>query len=103
MIAMASESDVEAAAEQVGVERDVAGRKETAIEPAVEVAEIDVEILGLHAHIADDARFETDTDGPARVAGIAAGQHRRSGSDVAGGDAAGDVGQEAVEGVAQAA
>src|SRR5262245_38350465 len=91
----ASEPDVEAPTEDVGVERRVAGRHESAIETAIEIAEIDVEVLGLHAHIADDADLEPGAEGPAGTAVAAAGKARPGRIDVAGRESAGDVGQEA--------
>src|SRR5262245_53203964 len=91
----ASEPDVEASTEEVGIERRVAGRHETAIETAIEIAEIDIEVLGLHAHIADHADLESDAEGPAGTAVAAAGKARPGRIDVAGGEAASDVGQEA--------
>src|SRR5262245_28745002 len=99
----ASEPDVEASTEEVGVERRVAGRRETAIETAIEIAEIDIKVLGLHAHIADHADLEPDAEGPAGVAVAAAGQSRPRRADIPGRKTAGDVGHEAVEGVAEAA
>src|SRR5262245_32894776 len=99
----ASEPDVEASTEDVGIERRVTGRHEAAIETAVEVAEIDIEVLGLHADVADHADLESDAEGPAGTAVAAAGQARPGRIDVASGEAAGDVGHEAVEGVAEAA
>src|SRR5262245_1511646 len=99
----ASEPDVEASTEEVGVERRVAGRRETAIETAIEIAEIDIKVLGLHAHIADHADLEPDAEGPAGVAVAAAGQSRPRRADIPGRETAGDVGHEAVEGVAEAA
>src|SRR5262249_46759845 len=99
--AHASEPQVGPAAKDVGGERDVAAGQETAIEAAVEVAEIDVEIFGLQAHIADDADFEPGADGPAGVADAAARQARPVRVDVANREPAGEVRQEPVEGVAQ--
>src|SRR5215831_581490 len=100
--AQASEPQVRPAAKDVGGERYVAAGQETAIEAAIEVAEIDVEILGLQAHIADDADFEAGAHGPAGVSDAAARQDRQgqAGVDVAHREPAGKVGQEAVEGVA---
>src|SRR5215813_9176508 len=98
--AQASEPQVRPAAKDVGGERHVAAGRETAIEAAVEVAEIDVEILGLEAHIADDADFDAGAHGPAGVADAAARQQRQGGVDVAEREPAGEVGQEAVEGQA---
>src|SRR5262245_38773331 len=49
--AQASEPQVRPAAKDVGGERYVAAGQETAIEAAIEVAEIDVEIFGLEAHM----------------------------------------------------
>src|SRR5262249_23556161 len=74
-----------------------AAGRETAIEAAVEVAEIDVEILGLEAHIADDADFEAGADSPAGVSDAAARQDRQGqgGVDVANPEPAGKVGQQA--------
>src|SRR5262249_28804302 len=101
--AQASEPQVRPAAKDVGGERYVAAGRETAIEAAVEVAEIDVKIFGLQAHIADDADFEAGADGPAGVGDAAARKagEGRGGVDVADRGPAGDVGQEAVEGVAE--
>src|SRR5262245_210721 len=100
--ALASEAEVRPAAKHVGGERYVASGRETAIEAAVEVAEIDVKVLGLQAHIADEADLEAGADGPAGVADAAARQERRRGGvDVAEREPAGEVGQEAVEGDAQ--
>src|SRR6266478_10097248 len=98
----ASEPQVRPAAKDVGGERHVAAGRETAIEAAVEVAEIDVEILGLEAHIADDADLDAGAHGPAGVADAAARQQRQSGVDVAEREPAGEVGQEALEGEAHA-
>src|SRR5262249_37460734 len=98
--AQASEPQVRPAAKDVGGERDVAAGQETAIEAAVEVAEIDVEIFGLQAHIADDAVWEPGAQGPAGVADAAARQQGRVGVDVAEREPAGEVRQEAVEGEA---
>src|SRR5215831_8428945 len=101
-LAHASEPQVGPAAKDVGGEGYVAAGQETAIEAAVEVAEIDVEIFGLQAHIADDADFEAGADGPAGVGDAAARQDRQgqAGVDVAHREPAGKVEQEAVEGVA---
>src|SRR5256886_9206169 len=44
------EPQVGPAAKDVGGERDVAAGRETAIEAAIEGAEVDIEILGLQAH-----------------------------------------------------
>src|SRR5262249_13954516 len=93
---------VRPAAKDVGGERHVAAGRETAIEAAVEVAEIDVEILSLEAHVADDADFEAGAHGPAGVADAAARQQRQRGVDVAEREPAGEVGQETVEGEAHA-
>src|SRR6266540_1735 len=82
-------------------EPDVAARDETAIEPAVEVAEIDVEILGLQTDIADEAHFEPGAHSPAGVADAAARQARPGGVDVAQREPAGEVRQEAIEPIAQ--
>src|SRR5262249_59040915 len=82
-------------------ERHVAAGRKTAIETAVEVAEIDVKIFGLQAHIADEADFEAGAHGPAGVADAAARQDRHGGVDVAEREPAGDVRQEAVEGQAE--
>src|SRR5262249_21180528 len=100
--AQPSEPQVRPAAKDVGGERHVAAGQQTAIEAAIEVAEVDVEILGLEAHIADDADFEAGAHGPAGVADAAARQDRQgqAGVDVADREPAGEVGQEAVEGVA---
>src|SRR5499427_418802 len=89
--AQASEPQVRPAAKDVGGERHVAAGRETAIEAAVEVAEIDVEILGLEAHVADDADFEAGADGPAGIGDAAARQDRQSGIDVAEREPAGEV------------
>src|SRR5262245_30233142 len=99
--AQASEPQVRPAAKDVGGERYVAAGQETAIEAAVEVAEIDVKIFGLEAHIADDADFEARAHGPAGVADAAARQEQRGGVDVAEREPAGEVRQEAVEGDAE--
>src|SRR6516164_9160393 len=99
--AQASEPQVRPAAKDVGGERHVAAGQETAIEATVEVAEIDVEIFGLEAHIADDADFEPGAHGPAGVADAAARQERQRGVDVAEREPAGEVREEAVEGDTQ--
>src|SRR4029077_6068737 len=99
----ASEPDVEASTEEIGVERRVAGRHESAIETAIEIAEIDIEVLGLHADIADHADLEPDAEGPAGVAVAAPRQSRARHADIPGRETAGDVGHEAVEGIAEAA
>src|SRR3979490_1696516 len=102
-IDIGSEVDVEAGAEDIGVERYAAARSETAIEAAVEVAEIDVEILGFHADIADDGELEAGADGPP-CGGRAAGREAwQGGADVADREAGGDVGQDPVERVAEPA
>src|SRR6266851_4546325 len=98
-----SEPHVGAGAKQVGVERHVAGRHEGAIEAAVEVAEIDVEVLGLHADIADDAELEAGADRPARRGDAAGREARQGGIDVADREAAGEIRQEPVQGIAEAA
>src|SRR6516225_9026498 len=98
----ASEPQVRPAAKDVGGERHVAAGRKTAVEAAVEVAEIDVEILGLEAHVADDADFEAGAHGPAGVADAPARQQRQRGVDVAEREPAGEVGQEAVEGESHA-
>src|SRR5262245_51747989 len=99
--AQASEPQVRPAAKDAGGERHVAAGRKTAIEAAVEVAEIDVKIFGLQAHIADKADFEAGAHGPAGVADAAARQDRHGGVDVAEREPAGDVRQEAVEGQAE--
>src|SRR5256886_7176090 len=96
----ASEPQVRPAAKDVGGERHVAAGRETAIEAAVEVAEIDVEILVLEAHIADDADLDAGAHGPAGVADAASRQQRQGGIDVAELEAAREGGQDAVEGQA---
>src|SRR5947209_14056775 len=62
-----------------------------------------LKIFGLQAHIADDADFEAGAHGPPGAADAAARQdrHRQGGVDVAEREPAGEVRQEAVEGVAQ--
>src|SRR5262245_30255085 len=99
--AQASEPQVRPAAKDAGGERYVAAGRKTAIEAAVEVAEIDVKIFGLQAHIADEADFEAGAHGPAGVADAAARQDRHGGVDIAEREPAGDVRQEAVEGQAE--
>src|SRR5262249_10794427 len=97
-----SEPDVGAGAKHIGVERDVDGRRQRAIEAAVEVGEIDIELVGLHADIADDAELEAGADRPARRGDAAAREAGQGGIDVADREAAGEIRQEAVEGVAEA-
>src|SRR5262245_42936751 len=97
----ALEAHVGAAAKDVAGERYVAVRRETAIEPAVEVAEIDIQVLGLHTHIADKADLEAGADRPAGVADAPARQARPGGIDVAEREPAGEVGHETVEAKAQ--
>src|SRR5262249_57147009 len=99
--ARTSTRQVRSAAKDVGGERYVAAGQETAIEAAIEVAEIDVEIFGLEAHIADDTDFEARAHGPAGVSDAAARQEQRGGVDVAEREPAGEVRQEAGEGDAQ--
>src|SRR6266545_5546640 len=97
----ASEPNVGPAAKDVGGQRYVAARNETAIEPAVEVAEIDVEILGLQTDIADEAHFEPGAHSPASVADAAARQARPGGVDVTQREPASEIRQEAIEPIAQ--
>src|SRR5712691_5669841 len=81
-----SEPHVRAGAKQVGVERHVAGRHEGAIEAAVEVAEL-----------------EAGADRPARRGDAAGREARQGGIDVADREAAGEIRQEPVQGIAEAA
>src|SRR5262249_56354193 len=80
-----------------GGERYVGGGGETAIEPAVEVAEIHIEIFGLQIHIAHQTDFEPGADGPAGVADAAAREARPVGIDVSERQPTREVRQEAVE------
>src|SRR2546423_651832 len=95
-----SEPHVQAAAKDVGVERHVAVGGKPAIEAAIEVAEVDIEILGLHAHVWNDADLEAAAHGPAGGGDAAAGEARHGRVDVAEREPGGEVGQEPVEGIA---
>jgi hypothetical protein len=71
--AAALESNVQAATEQISVERDVPVSSKAAIEATIEVAEVNKEIFSLHADIADDAHFKAPANGPAGVGSAAPG------------------------------
>src|SRR5262249_15887654 len=94
------EPHVESGAEDVSEQRDVAARQQAAIKPAVEVAEVDVEIFTLDAHVAHDAEFESGAHGPSGVGDAAAGKTGNARADVAERQAGGEIRQESIDRVA---
>src|SRR5439155_17410147 len=95
------ESHVQTGAKHIGIKRDIATRQQAAIEPAVEVAEVDEQILALDAHIRDDAELETAAHGPSGIGDAAAGKSGNAGANVAECQAGGEIRQEAIDRVAE--
>lgn len=74
-----SEPHVETCAENTGRERHIAGGREPAIEAAIEAAEVEIEILGLDAHVAHNAHLDAAAhrpSGPGDTAGRKSGHGR---------------------------
>src|SRR5207247_1347199 len=94
---------VQPRADDVRVELDVVRRHRSAGRAAIELAEIDVEIFELGRPVADEGVFDAKAGGPAGLRLAGAGEAWRRRLDVAERAARGDVGQEAVERVADAA
>src|SRR5262245_50806019 len=93
-----SEAEVHAAAHDVRRERYVVRiEAAAAAETAIEVTEIDIEILGLCRPGAGDHEFKSAAGRPACIGDIAAGKSRAACLDVADRETAGDVRQEAIE------
>ena len=72
-------------------------------EPAVELAEVDVEIFGLGVQLPAMANSRPPPTVQPTLVSLIAGEARLAGADVAERGTAGDVGHEPVEGVADAA
>jgi hypothetical protein len=83
---------IDAAADDIGAERDVVGGR-AAVRAAIETAEIDVEVFGFGGPVGREGKFEARTDRPTRIGG-ARGQPRGGGVDVAECGAACDERQE---------
>src|SRR5262245_13268834 len=79
----------------------IAGQRPAA-KAAIDVAKIDIEILGLCGPGSEQPDFETGADSPAGIGVILADVAWQVRMDVADCQAAGHIGQEAVEGVADA-
>src|SRR4029079_1849670 len=98
-----SEPHVEAGAQRVRIKRDVAVAGEPAIEAAIEVAEIEVKVLGLDAHIAHNAGLDTGTHGPAHLGIAARGKDGCGRIDIADREPCRQVRQKTVERVSRPA
>src|ERR1035437_8683373 len=99
---MALEAVVDAGAHQIGGEAHVGGRAAWH-DAAASLAEIDIEIFDLGGPRSGDGRLKTAAAGPAGPGGGLAAERVRRRLDVAEGRAAGDVGHEAAEGIAEPA
>lgn len=100
----ASEAVVHAETDHVGLVRDLAVRAAAAGRGvARDLAEVDVKIFDLRRPVVEEGPFDAGARRPADVGLVDRSAVRRGALDVAECGATGDVGQEAVEGVADAA
>src|SRR5437899_1569286 len=95
-----SEAKIEPAPHDVARERYVIAGQEPATKAAIDVAKVDVEILGLCGPGSEQPDLEPGADSPAEIGVILADVAWRAGADIADGQTAGYIGHEAVEGVA---
>src|SRR5882757_6150185 len=98
-----SEAEIESAAHDVARERCVVAGQESAAQAAIDVAQVDVEILGFCGPGSEQPNLQPGADSPAEIGVILADVARLVRADIADGEAAGQIGHEAVEGVADAA
>src|SRR4051794_40940176 len=98
-----SEPKIEPAAQDVARERYVIAGQGPAAEAAIDVAKVDVEILGFCSPGSEEPDLEPGADSPAEIGVILANEAWRVRADIADGETAGHIGHEAVEGVADAA
>src|SRR5262249_49506426 len=99
-----SEPIVHAGAEEIRVKCDVVGdRHAVAIEPAIEAAEIDIEIFDLGCPVERERGFESGADRPAGIVAARRGEARVRGLDIAECGPARAVRHEPIRGITEAA
>src|SRR5690349_17977494 len=92
-----SELVVHAAADDVGLERDVERIAARAGRVAIGPAEIDIEIFELGGPVVDEGVFQPAAEGPADLGLAEAAEARDRALDLAERRAAGEIGQETIE------
>src|SRR5205823_13812515 len=100
--ARGSKPVVHAGAEHVRGESD-ARRRHPAAGAAIEAPEVDIEVLGLDTPVPGERDLDAAADGPAGAGVAGRPDARNAGGQVADREPAGQVGQEAVESVTDAA
>src|SRR5580704_530440 len=99
----AAEAEIHAAAHHIALERDVVVGDAAAIEAAIHVAEIHMEIFGLGGPIVGERELDAAAGRPAGIGLGRSREARRAGLDIADREAARDIRQEPVERIAGAA
>src|SRR5262249_55600012 len=98
-----SEAKIEPATHDLAGERGVVAGKRPAAKAAIDVAKVDVEVFGLCGPGSEQSDLESGADRPTEIGVILADVAWRVRADIADGHAAGRIGHEAVESVADAA
>src|SRR3974390_3716997 len=93
---------VEAGAHDIFVHRDIVRSRRAAIDTAIEVAEVDMEIFALGGPMARQRKFEAAADRPAGIGGACGREAGKSGADIAHRETARDIRQDAAERIADA-
>src|SRR5262245_30671556 len=94
-----SEAEIEPAAHDVACKRCVVAGEDPAAQAAIDVAKVDEEILGLCGPGSEQPDLEPGADSPAEIGVILADVAWLVRADITDGEAAGQIGHEAIEGV----